>query len=294
VTDELIINLAPTGMVPTRSDSPHVPLTPEAVASDVRRCRDAGASIVHLHPRDVDGRPSQSPEVAAQFIGAVRAAAPDIIICVTTSGRIDPGLAGRVAVLDLDGDMRPEMASLTLGSNNFATQASVNAPATIRGLATRMQERRIVPEWEVFDFGMLDYADYLRTKGLLPDPVYVNLLLGSLGTSAATALNLALMVDRLPPGATWAATGIGRFQRRMTELAVAMGGHVRIGLEDNLWFDDDRTDLATNPRLVERIVAVGRVVGREPASPAHVRARLGIRTHDRSIMVAEPEVPATT
>ncbi len=274
--DELIINLAPTGMVPTRADSPHVPLTPDDVAADVRRCADLGAAIVHLHPRDAAGQPSQDPAVAASFIRAVRDAVPEIVICITTSGRLDPALDARAAVLDLDGDVRPEMASLTLGSNNFATGPSMNAPATIIGLATRMRDRGIVPEWEVFDLGMLDYATYLRTRGLLQDPVYVNVLLGSLGTLQATPLNLALAVERLPPGATWAATGIGRYQASMHRLAIAMGGHVRVGLEDNLWWDDDRTELATNPRLVERVVAIGRSMGREPATPAQVRARLAI------------------
>jgi 3-keto-5-aminohexanoate cleavage enzyme len=274
VIDELIINLAPTGMVPTRADSPHVPLTPDAVAADVRRCADLGAAIVHLHPRDEAGRPTQDPSVAATLIRAVRSLTPDIVIGVTTSGRIDPGLEGRAAVLGLEGDVRPEMASLTLGSNNFPTGPSINAPATIVGLATRMRDRGIVPEWEVFDLGMLDYAAYLRTRGLLADPVYVNLLLGSLGTLQATPLNLALAVERLPAGATWAATGIGRYQAAMHRLAIAMGGHVRVGLEDNLWWDDARSELATNPRLVERVVAIGRAMGREPATPAQVRARL--------------------
>lgn len=276
MADELIINIAPTGMVPTRADSPHVPLTPEAVAADVRRCRDAGASIVHLHPRDEAGAPTQSPVVAARFIQAVREAAPDIVVCITTSGRLEPSLEARARVLDLDGEVRPEMASLTLGSLNFPKQASVNAPDTIVGLAERMRDRGIVPEWEVFDAGMLDYATYLRSKGLLGNPVYVNLLLGSLGTLSATPLNLALLVERVPEGAAWAATGIGRFQFAVNRLAIAMGGHVRVGLEDNLWFDDDRTVPATNPRLVERLVAIGRAMGREPATPRLVRDRLGI------------------
>lgn len=276
LTDELIINLAPTGMVPTRADSPHVPLTPAEVAADVRRCADLGAAIVHLHPRDAAGHPSQDPAVAAAFIGAVRDAVPDVVICATTSGRTDPGLDGRAAVLELEGRLRPEMASLTLGSNNFISGPSINAPDTIVGLATRMAERGIVPEWEVFDAGMLDYAAYLRGRGLLGDPVYVNLLLGSLGTMQATPANLVWLVERLPQGATWAATGIGRYQAAMHRLAIAMGGHVRVGLEDNLWWDDARTELATNARLVERVVAIARAMGREPASPAQVRARLGI------------------
>ncbi len=276
MTDELVINLCPTGMVPTRADTPHVPLTPQEVAADVRRCADAGASIVHIHPRDAAGRPSQDPTVAAAFIRAVREAAPEIIVCITTSGRVDHELAGRVKVLELAGDVRPEMASLTLGSLNFPKAASVNAPETIAGLARRMADRGIVPELEIFDAGMLDYAQYLRERGVLAGPVYANILLGSLGTLAATPFNLALLVERLPPKTTWAAAGIGRFQFRMNRLAIAMGGGVRVGLEDNIWFDDDRTDLATNPRLVERLVKVARAMGREPASPGQVRTLLEI------------------
>lgn len=276
MTDELVINLCPTGMVPTRADTPHVPLTPQDVAADVRRCADAGASIVHIHPRDAEGRPSQDPAVAAAFIRAVREAAPDIIVCITTSGRVQHELEGRAKVLELDGDVKPEMASLTLGSLNFGKAASINAPETIQGLARRMQERGIVPELEIFDSGMLDYAHYLRDRGVLGGPVYANILLGSLGTLAATPFNLALLVERLPPNAMWAAAGIGRYQFMMNRLAIAMGGGVRVGLEDNIWFDDERTELATNPRMVERLTTIARAMGREPATPSQVRQRLAI------------------
>jgi uncharacterized protein (DUF849 family) len=276
VTDELVINLCPTGMVPTRADTAHVPLTPQEVAADARRCADAGASIIHIHPRDAEGRPSQDPAVAAAFIRAVREAAPDLIVCITTSGRVQHELAGRAQVLELEGDEKPEMASLTLGSLNFPKAASINAPETIQGLARRMQERGIVPELEIFDAGMLDYAQYLRDRGVLAGPIYANILLGSLGTLAATPFNLALLVERLPPNATWAAAGIGRYQFRMNRLAIAMGGGVRVGLEDNIWFDDDRTELATNPRLVERLTRIARAMGREPATPSQVRQLLAI------------------
>jgi len=276
MTDELIINLAPTGMVPTRADTPHLPITPAEVAADARRCADLGASIVHVHPRDEAGLPTQSPERAAEFFRAIREAVPDIVLCATTSGRLVPDLEPRAAVLDIAGDIKPEMASLTLGSLNFPKQASINAPETIKGLAARMADRGIVPEWEVFDLGMLDFADYLRGHCLLGGPVYANILLGSLGTLAATPLNLAMAVDRLPPGSIWAGAGIGRFQFEVNKWAIAIGGHVRVGLEDNIWWDDDRTELATNPRLVERLVAIARASGREPASPAQVRELLGI------------------
>ena len=263
-------------MVPTRAETPHLPITPEEVAADARRCADLGASIVHIHPRDEDGVPTQSADRAAAFLRALREAVPDIVLCATTSGRRVPDLEPRAAVLDLTGGVRPEMASLTLGSLNFPTQASVNAPDTIKGLAQRMAERGIVPEWEVFDLGMIDFAHYLRGHGLLGGPVYANILLGSLGTLAATPLNLALAVERLPDEAIWAGTGVGRFQFAVNKWAIAMGGHVRVGLEDNIWFDDARTDLATNVRLVERLVGIGRAMGREPASPARVRELLGI------------------
>lgn len=275
--DELIINLAPTGMVPTRADTPHVPITPEEVAADVRRCADMGAAIVHVHPRDETGRPTQDAARAAEFFRAIRRAVPDIVLCATTSGRIEPALEPRAAVLDIDGEIKPEMASLTLGSLNFPTQASVNAPATIKGLAERMAARGVVPEWEIFDLGMIDFGRYLLDRDVLRRPVYANILLGSLGTLSATPLNLALTVERLPPGAVWAGTGVGRFQFAVNKWAIAMGGHVRVGLEDNIWFDDARAELATNPRLVERLVAVARAMGREPATPARVREILEIR-----------------
>jgi 3-keto-5-aminohexanoate cleavage enzyme len=276
VSDELIINLCPTGMVPTRAETPHVPLTPPEVAADARRCADLGVSIIHVHPRDENGAPTQSVDRAREFLCAIREAVPDVILCATTSGRAVPDLQSRAAVLDIDGPGRPEMASLTLGSLNFPKQASINAPDTIKGLAAHMAERGIVPEWEIFELGMIDFAHYLRGHGLLPDPVYANILLGSLGTLAATAQNLALAVERLPQGAVWAGAGIGRFQLKLNTLAIAMGGHVRVGIEDNIWYDEARTQPATNAALVERVVAIARAMGREPATPSQVRERLAI------------------
>jgi uncharacterized protein (DUF849 family) len=273
----LIVNLAPTGMVPSVRDNASLPVTAEAIAADAARCRALGASIVHLHARDADGTATWRPEIYREIIVAVRREAPDLVICVSTSGRTFKAFEQRASVLDLDGDARPEMASLTLGSMNFPTQASVNEPAMIEALATRMQERGIVPEIEVFDLGMLDYARYLIDRKVLRPPFYVNVLLGSRGTLAATPLNLALMMQALPQGATWAGAGIGRFQFPVNAMAVTMGGHVRVGLEDNLYMDAGKTQPATNAALVERIVALGRAAGREPASPDEARAAIGLQ-----------------
>jgi uncharacterized protein (DUF849 family) len=139
-----------------------------------------------------------------------------------------------------------------------------------------MQELGVVPEWECFDLGMVEYSHYLVSHGILKPPFYCNILLGSLGTMGATASNLALAVNSLPDGVTWAAAGIGRFQFTANSLAVVMGGHVRIGLEDNIWYDDDRTIPATNYSLIERIVKLAQAAGREIATPDDAREIIGL------------------
>jgi uncharacterized protein (DUF849 family) len=277
-SDKLIINVALTGMVPTQRDTPHIPITPEEIAADVRRCYDAGAAIFHLHARDERGDPTYRRADYECIIDCIHAACPGagLILCVTTSGRNHNTWETRSQVLDLAGARKPDMASLTLGSMNFPKQASVNSPEMIARLAERMKERGVTPELEAFDLGMIDYSHYLIEKGILQPPFYYNVLLGSLGTVSATPLNLALMVNALPATAIWAGAGIGRFQFQVNSLAVAMGGHVRVGLEDALYMDPAKSDLADNPRLVERIVRIGRAMGREPASPAEARRIIGL------------------
>jgi uncharacterized protein (DUF849 family) len=273
----LIVNAALTGMVPTKADNPNVPVTPAEIAADAERCRAAGAAIVHLHARDEDGRPTYRAAVYAEIIAAVRERCPDVIVCVSTSGRIFKSVDQRAEVLDLDDELKPELASLTLGSLNFPTGASVNDPATIQALAERMQERAIVPELEIFDLGMVDYATFLIERGFLEPPFYVNVLLGSLGTLSATPLNLATVVSALPEGATWSGAGIGRFQFFVNSLAIAMGGHVRVGLEDNLWLDLHKERPASNIALVDRLVELARASGRAVATPAEARAMIGLQ-----------------
>lgn len=274
--EPLIVNAALTGMVPTKADNPAVPITPEEVGADAEAVVRAGAAIVHLHARDLDGSPTWKPDVYRRVIAAVRERCPEVVICVSTSGRTFRRLEERGAVLDLDGDERPELASLTLGSLNFPKQASVNEPDMIRALAERMSDRGIVPELEVFDLGMVDYAVYLIEREILKPPFYFNILLGSLGTLSATPFNLATIVRALPPGSTWSAAGIGRFQQRMNGLGIAMGGHVRVGLEDNLFMDLDKTAQATNPALVARVVDMARAFGRPTATPDGAREAIGL------------------
>jgi uncharacterized protein (DUF849 family) len=272
----LVINLAPTGMVPRRADSPHVPLTPEEITADVTRCAAAGARVFHVHAREPNEDPSPRAEVFAEIVGRIRHAVPKAIVCVTTSGRTHNTFEARSGALTLEGDLKPELASLTLGSMNFPKQASVNPPEMIQQLANFMRERGIVPELEIFDLGMLDYAHYLIGKGVLRPPFLFNILLGSLGTLAATPLNLALIVERLPAGTFWSAAGIGRFQYDMNALGVIMGGQVRTGLEDNLYMDRDRRDLASNERLVQRLAQLALAFGRPVATPEQARTLMGL------------------
>lgn len=272
----LIINLAVTGAVPMRHENPNLPVTADEISADCARCCRRGAAIVHLHAREADGRPSCRLEVYREIVRKVRAAAPEAIVCVSTTGRHFTSFAERSQVLDLEDDLKPDMASLTLGSMNFATQASVNEPSMIRALADRMAERGIVPELEVFELGMIDYAKYLIERAVLRPPLYFNLLLGSLGTLSATALNLALLVQALPPGSSWAAAGIGRFQFPANAMAVAMDGHVRVGLEDSLYMDAAKSQPASNLALVERIARLAEAAGREVATPDQARAIIGL------------------
>ena len=272
----LIVNLAPTGMMPTRAQSPFVPLTPAQIADDVVRCVGQGVSMAHLHARAADGTPTEDLGVYAEIIGAIRARAPETVIVTTTSGRLVADVEKRAATLYLKDGLKPDMASLTLGSMNFARDASVNAPQTIMQLAEIMQERGIKPELEVFDLGMVNVAHMLIDKGLIQAPYYFNILLGNPGTAQATLLHLSAIVGSLPPDSVWSLGGIGRFQTQANALGVVMGHGTRVGLEDNLWFDDARTQLANNLQLVQRVAAQATALGRPLATASQARDMLGL------------------
>lgn len=272
-----IINLCPTGMVPLRETVPHVPITPEEIAADVRRCADAGASMVHLHAREDDGTPTWRRERFEETIASVVDAVPEIILVVTTSGRGWQDIDKRSESLDPHGTARPEMGSLTLGSMNFPSGPSVNSPETIEALAERMRRQGIVPELEVFDIGMANVIHYYKKLGILTDPTYVNVLWGSRGTADLSAANVSAVLATLPGHSTWAFAGIGRYQLKANTLALALGGHVRVGLEDNPYEDWTERTPATNPRLVERVVRIAKELGREPADPAKAREIIGLR-----------------
>jgi uncharacterized protein (DUF849 family) len=272
----LIVNAALTGMVPQRDRVPHVPVTAEQIVEDAEACFAAGATILHLHARDAAGAPEWRREAYEAFIPEVRRRCPGVIVCVTTSGRTFGELEKRADVLALKGDAKPDMASLTLGSLNFRDTASVNAPQMIRALASAMRDAGIRPELEIFDSGMAYLAHELIADGLIAQPAYANLLLGSVNTAPATAADLAHLVAALPKGTVWAAAGIGAFQLAMNGLAVFMGGHVRTGLEDNAWLDVRDRSQATNEALVRRMAELAELACRPLATVDETRALLGL------------------
>lgn len=274
---KLIINAAITGMVPTRETCPAAPLTPEEIAADVVAVREAGASIVHLHARGPDGQPAHDADIYADILARVRASCPDIVLCVSTSGRLVQDIDLRAAALDVPEDLRPDMASLTLGSMNFPKQASLNSPDTIAELARRMADRGIRPELEIFEPGMANLVHRLLETDVLQPPLYANLLLGSLGTIPAGAMDLAYLVNLLPEDTVWAAAGIGRYQLKVNAMAIAMGGHVRTGLEDNPFLEWRTRRPASNAELVARVARIAALMGRELARPSDVRQMLGLR-----------------
>jgi 3-keto-5-aminohexanoate cleavage enzyme len=272
----LIVNAALTGMIPRRAQVPHVPVTAEAIVEDAVGCHAAGATIVHLHARDAAEAPTWHREAYAEFIPEIRRRCPGLVVCVTTSGRTFGELERRADVLELDGDARPDMASLTLGSLNFRDGPSVNSLATIRALAERMRDRGIKAELEVFDSGMAYLAGLLADEGLLEPPLYANVLLGGINSAPARAEALAQLVRELPEGTVWAAAGLGGFQLPANGLAVFMGGHVRTGLEDNPWWDHATREPATNPALVHRIATLAELARRRLATVEEARELLGL------------------
>jgi 3-keto-5-aminohexanoate cleavage enzyme len=274
--EPLIINAALTGMVPTKEMTPHVPIAAEEIVDDAERCFRAGASVLHLHARGADGLATWEKEAYADMVVEIRQRCPGVVLCLTCSGRRFNTFDCRSDVLNLEADARPDMASLTLGSMNFPGQPSVNSPEMIQLLALRMRERGVMPELEVFEPGMLNYALYLERKGILSPPHWFNLLLGSLGTMPARVRDLDFLLEMLPAGCRWAAAGIGRYQLPVNLLAIRRGGHVRVGLEDNIHFDNERRVLATNEMLVGRLAEFGADIGRLPATPAEARRIIGI------------------
>lgn len=275
----LIINLAPTGAVSDHRKNPHVPITPEAIVTDVVAAAQTGVSIAHLHVRNDDGTPSCDPRLFAGVIDTLREhrETRNLVLCATTSGRHGQTKEERAEVLKLPMPSRPNMASLTLGSLNFVSGASVNAPDTIRYLVDQMNLNEVKPELEVFDIGMIEFAKTLIVEGRLTPPYYFNLILGNIGALQATVHHLGFAMSILPDHSIISVGGIGRYQASANALGLAGAHGVRVGLEDNLWADWATKAPASNRMLVKSISNAAAALNRKISSASETRARLGIR-----------------
>jgi uncharacterized protein (DUF849 family)/N-acetylglutamate synthase-like GNAT family acetyltransferase len=271
----LIINACLTGMIPTKIHTPFVPVSPEEIVESAIKACDAGATIVHLHARDKHGKPTYKAECYEQIITAIRRERKDLICCVTTSGRNYNEFEKRSEVLHLEGAAKPDMASLTLGSLNFLTGPSVNSIDMIIQLAILMKEKGIKPELEIFDPGMVNVAKYLERYEIILGTKYFNILLGNLNTSSATIADLAVITSSLPANSIYAVAGLGKFQLPVNTIAIASGAHVRVGLEDSIFYDYNQTLLATNEELIQRIVRISAELQRPVSTITEARTLLG-------------------
>ncbi len=277
MVENFILNFTPTGMIPTKEMTPKVPVQVHEIVEQVLEATDLGANMAHIHARDPqDGLPTFEKDIYADIIKGIRAKNKDLVICVSTSGRNFPEFEKRSACLDLTDELKPDFGSLTLSSLNFNKQASINTPDMIQALAKKMLDNGIKPELEVFDLGMINYAHYLIQKGLIKPPYYFNLILGNIACAQANPLIFGLMIKELPPDSIWSVGGIGHFQLTMNAMGIVAGGGVRIGLEDNIFFDSEKKQLASNSDLIKRIVGIAKVLGRTPYSHKEVRKVLGV------------------
>jgi 3-keto-5-aminohexanoate cleavage enzyme len=242
--------------------------------ADALQCEEAGASILHIHTRDENQNPSDDPDRFAQVVDALTGRSK-LILQISTGGRAGATLESRRARLAAGG----EMASLTTGSVNFPNSAYVNPPDLVEGLAAEMIRLSIKPEIEVFDLAMLHNGIALMEQGLIPAPLHFNFVMGLKGAMPARIEHLVHLVGFLPTGSTWSVSGVGAGQLPMAVHAILMGGHVRVGLEDNIYYV--KGELATNRMLVERIVQVSRILGREIAAPDEARNILGLKPRTR-------------
>lgn len=269
-------------MIPTKKITPHVPVSVSEIVDNVLEVSEIGITMVHLHARNsTDGKPSYKKEIYAKIIEGIRKHNPELIICVSLSGRDFSEFEQRADPLFLENDLKPDMGSLTLSSLNFNATASTNSPKMIQDLANTMLEKGIVPELEVFDIGMINYAKYLYKKGLLKPPFYFNLLLGNIACAQANLLNAGVMLNELPENSLWSLAGIGDAQLKMNSIAIAMGGGVRVGIEDNIWYDSKRTKLATNIDLIKRIHVIAKANERKIMSSGEFRKKMNLQSREK-------------
>ncbi|MEV5696429.1 3-keto-5-aminohexanoate cleavage protein [Streptomyces anthocyanicus] len=302
MTENVIITCALTGAGDTVRKSPHVPVTPEQIARNAVEAAAAGAAVVHIHVRDPEtGDPSRDPKLYREVVERVKETGTDVVINLTAGMGgdlvIDPDaplthlpgtdLVGGLERLPHVEDLLPDICTLDCGSLNFGDGSNlyVSTPDMLRAGARRIQELGVRPELEIFDTGQLWFAKQLLAEGLLDDPTVFQLCMGIPWGAPADPGVLQSMVNMLPDGARWASFALGRMQMPWVAQSILLGGHVRVGLEDNLYLG--RGNKATNAQLVERAVTLAESMGARVAAPDEARATLGLRPRDRSAATTE-------
>ena len=273
VMEKLIITAAICGAEVTKEQNPAVPYTVEEIVREAKSAVDAGAAIVHLHVREDDGTPTQSKARFKECMDAIYKVCPDVVIIPSTGGAVGMSAEERLQPTEL----MPEMATLDCGTCNFGDDVFENTMPMMRAFGKRMMENNIKPEYECFEMGHLDTVLNMARKGQVPGaPMQFNFVLGVPGCTPATAQNLAWLVNAIPAGSTWTATGIGRNAFTLAAAAIVMGGNVRVGFEDNL--NLERGVLAkSNGELVAKVVRIAKELGRPVATSAEAREILSLK-----------------
>jgi 3-keto-5-aminohexanoate cleavage enzyme len=269
--DPVIITCAITGAETTKDKQPNLPVTPDEQARAAEEAVKAGAAVIHLHVREDDGKPCQRPERFKEAIDAIRKRVPEAIIQISTGGAVGETIENRARPLAL----KPEMASLNLGTMNFGDEVFFNHPRDIVGLASQMHKMGVLPELEIYEAGMLESAFRLAKQGILREPFHFQFVLGVPGGMSGDPRNLMHLISLLPPGARWGVAGIGRFELPLSVQALLLGGHVRVGFEDNIFYRKGEV-AKSNAQLVERVARLAREMEREVATPQMARKLLGI------------------
>lgn len=270
--EKLIITAAITGAELDKAKCPILPITPEEQGKAAKECIEAGASVIHLHVRDDKGNPSQELSHFRRSTERIVKECPKgTVIQFSTGGAVGEKIEKRIAPLEL----KPHMASFNLGTINFGEDIFVNTFAEMRGLAAAFKKYGIIPEFEIYDAGHIDNLKKLIKEGVVTPPYHCQFVLGVPGALNGDIASLVFLIQQLPPESSWAVAGIGKYELPLAIHAIAMGGHVRVGLEDNLYYAKGQP-AKSNAELVARITRIAKEAGRQVASPEDARAILGI------------------
>lgn len=271
--EKTIITVATTGAFPTKEHNPNIPLTPKEIANDVYECWQAGAAVAHLHMRDDNGNGTMSKEKFRETVELIRSKC-DIILNLTTSGDLHATDETRMAHII---ELKPEMASYDAGSMNWMHSGLfLNPPQFLENLGKTMIENGVKPEIEIFDAGMIYNTLYYMKKGVITQPAHFQFVLGAAGGTAATVENLVYLKSLIPQGSTWSAFGIGHGHLPILFATLALDGHIRVGMEDNVYYA--KKQLATsNAQFVSRTARLIKEANKEVATPDEAREILGLK-----------------